>query len=198
MATPTPNTSASYLTQLLSLLPRGRVWPRDASSTLVQTLSGLTPSVARMDGAACGLVGDAFPATTVALLPEWEQTLGLPDPCVGPYPSLAKAQASVAAKLGARGGASAGYFIGLAAALGYTITIQTFAPARFGRATMGSPMRGTAWAYAWQVTAPYDTIRPAAFGSAPMGSPFRAWNSPVLECQIMEVAPAHATVIFNY
>ena len=79
------------------------------------------------------LVVDAFPATTVELLPEWENTLGLPDPCAGPSPTLGQRIAQVVARLTDSGGQSVAYFVELARRLGYDITVTQYAPSRFGR-----------------------------------------------------------------
>jgi uncharacterized protein YmfQ (DUF2313 family) len=57
-----------------------------------------------LDARAGQLIPDAFPCSTVELLPEWEATLGLPDPCVQPpLTTLQQRQAAVCAKLVARG-----------------------------------------------------------------------------------------------
>ena len=165
---------------------------------LAQTLTGLVPVYARTDAAACQLVEDAFPASTVALLPEWESSLGLPDPCAGQYATLAQRQAAVVAKLAGRGGQSVDYFVTLATNLGYEITITQFSPAKFGKATFGSPMLNNQWAHVWRVNAPVGALLTAHYTQSRFGDPYRSWNLPVLECQINEAAPAHTLVFYNY
>ncbi len=198
MPTPTPWGASDYLAAMKALLPRGRVWPRDVASILSKTLTGLVPVYARTDAAACALVGDAYPATTVALLPEWESSLGLPDPCAGQYATIPQRQAAVVAKLAGRGGQSVAYFVTLAANLGYPITIKQFAPAKFGQAKFGQPMLDGQWAHVWQVNAPIGAIRSAHYGQSRFGDAYRTWSLPVLECQVREAAPAHTVVIFDY
>ncbi len=195
---PTPWGVSDYLSAMKALLPRGRVWPREATSILSKTLTGLVPVYARTDAAACALVGDAYPATTVNLLPEWESSLGLPDPCAGQYATIPQRQAAVVAKLCGRGGQSVAYFVTLAANLGYPVTIAQFAPARFGRATFGTPFLTGQWAHVWQINAPVGAITSAQFASSRFGDPYREWNLPVLECQVREAAPAHTVVLFDY
>jgi uncharacterized protein YmfQ (DUF2313 family) len=50
-------------------------------------LSGFTPAFERLTARANNLLIDAFPGSTYELLPEWEATLGLPDPCAGEAPT---------------------------------------------------------------------------------------------------------------
>jgi uncharacterized protein YmfQ (DUF2313 family) len=120
-----------------------------------------------------GLIADAFPATTNELLPEWEKSLGLPDPYLGPDLSIDQRRAHVAAKFTLRGGQTPAYFISVAAALGYTITIKQFAPFRAGRSHAGVPAGGAAWAFAWQVNAPLTTIQYFRAGKSAAGDPLR-------------------------
>lgn len=192
-----PNYSAAdYLRALQALLPRGRVWPRDPDATQTKTLSGFTPVFERLTARANNLLIDAFPGTTYELLPEWEETLGLPDPCAGAAPSTQQRASQVVARLTATGGQSIAYFKAVAAALGYAITITQFSPSRFGR-PFGLPFGGTAWAFAWQVNAPTFTINSLQFGGS-FGTLFASWGNNVLQCELQRIAPAHTTVLFSY
>jgi uncharacterized protein YmfQ (DUF2313 family) len=53
-----------------------------------QVLYGLAKSYERETARANNLLVDSFPLTTYELLPEWESSLGLPDPCAGVAPIL--------------------------------------------------------------------------------------------------------------
>jgi uncharacterized protein YmfQ (DUF2313 family) len=192
-----PNYSpADYLSALQRLLPRGRIWSRDPDTVQAKVLSGYTPSAAAMTDRANNLLVDAFPATTYELLPDWESTLGLPDPCAGPAPTIQLRRAQVAARLTATGGQSIAYFTAIAAALGYSITITQFVPSRFGK-RFGTLFGGAAWAFAWQVNAPTFTIDKLRFGGS-FGTPFAAWGNNVLQCELLSYAPAHTIVNFSY
>ena len=81
-------TAADYLAALQALLPRGRVWPRDNGTVQTQVLSGLSPGFERLNSSAVNVLGEIFPPSTYQLLPEWEATLGLPDPCAGLSPTV--------------------------------------------------------------------------------------------------------------
>lgn len=194
-----PNYSAAdYLSAMQALMPRGRVWPKDADATQPQVLSGLVQVYARNTARANNLLVDAFPGTSVELLHEWEETLGLPDPCAGVAPTIAARNAQVLARFTGTGGQSAAYYIGYAAKLGYAITITEFAPARVGQSRVGQPLNGPAWAFAWQVNSPQATVTGSRAGSARVGDPLASWGNAVLQCEISEIIPAHTTVIFSY
>ena len=105
-----PNlTSADYLRAFQALMPRGRVWPRDQDAIQTQVLSGLTQIYSRQTGRSNYLLADSFPGTTYELLPEWESTLGLPDPCAGESPTVQQRRAQVVARLASGGGQSGLY-----------------------------------------------------------------------------------------
>jgi uncharacterized protein YmfQ (DUF2313 family) len=188
--------AADYLQALQALLPRGRVWPRDPDATQTKVLSGLTPVFERLTARANNLLIDAFPGSTYELLPEWEATLGLPDPCAGTAPTTQQRVAQVVARVTASGGQSIAYYTAVAAALGYQITITQFVPSRFGKA-FGTLFGGTAWAFAWQVNAPTFTINTLQFGGS-FGTPFASWGNNVLQCELQRIAPAHTTLLFSY
>ncbi|OUL79971.1 YmfQ family protein [Paraburkholderia hospita] len=194
-----PNyTAADFLKALQGLLPRGRIWPRAADAVQTQVLSGLAPSYARSTARANYLLTDAFPATTYELLPEWESTLGLPDPCAGVAPTIAQRQAQVLARFVGVGGPTIQSLTAFAANLGYTVTINQFVEARAGQLHAGDPCNGTAWSFAWQVNAPINTVTIATAGAMAAGDPLASWGNTVLECEMKAVMPAHTIPIFSY
>ncbi|MBR8435194.1 DUF2313 domain-containing protein [Burkholderia cenocepacia] len=192
-----PNYSAAdFLRALQSLLPRGRVWPRDSDAQQTKVLSGFTPTFATFAARAANLLVDAFPASTYELLPEWEATLGLPDPCAGEAPTTEQRVAQVVERLVATGGQSIAYFTAVAKAIGYTITVKQFVPSQFGM-TFGSPFGGDEWAFAWMISAPNFSVNELTFGGS-FGTPFTAWGNNVLQCELARYAPAHTILMFAY
>jgi len=189
-------TDADFLAALQALMPRGRVWPRDADAIQTKTLAGCAPTYTRLTSRANNVITDGFPASTYELLPEWEAALGLPDPCAGPAPTTQQRVAQVVARLTATGGQSIAYYTAVAAALGYAITVTQFVPSRFGK-NFGTLFGGTAWAFAWQVNAPTFTVNSLQFGGS-FGTPFASWGNNVLQCELQRFAPAHTTVLFSY
>lgn len=186
-----------YLQALQALLPRGRVWPRDPDAMQTKTLAALAKVYERTNIRANQLLTDAFPVATFELLQEWEETLGLPDPCAGVAPTVEARRAQVVARLKAQGGQSVAYYIAFAAALGYTITITQYVPARAGLLRAGQPLNGPDWAHAWTVTSPTFTITHAKAGLLSAGEPLAFWGNLVLTCELATVKPAHTVLAFS-
>lgn len=190
-------TDDDYLAAFQDLLPTGPIWPREPDAVQTQCLRALVPAFTRLATRAGNLLCDAFPVDPVELLAEWEETLGLPDPCVGVLPTLALRQQQVATRFTAAGGQSKSYLIAFARRLGYDITITEFTPWRFGQ-PFGLPMLGAIWCFVWQVNAPGFTIWEFSFGSDTFGDPFAAWLNDLLICELKRVAPAQTVPIFSF
>jgi uncharacterized protein YmfQ (DUF2313 family) len=144
------------------------------------------------------LIAQIFPCSTVELLPEWEASLGLPDPCTGPLPTTQQRTAAVCGKFAGRGGASRAYFERLAASLGFEIEIETYAPFEASRNRAGDPVYDEKWAYAWRIiAAPVQVVYfRASEGTA--GDPLATWGNQLLECEINRVKPAHTVIVWSY
>lgn len=196
---PPPAYSATdYLWQFQRLLPRGRVWHRGWGRVQDADLLTLMPTWARLGAWLSGIIAEAFPCSTSQLLPEWEATLGLPNPCTGPLPTIQQRQQAVCAKFAARGGQSIPYFIELAASLGYKITIEESAPFRASVNRAGDPDNSADWAFAWTVVGPLVTVTYFRADESTAGEPLATWGNDLLECMIREYAPAHTIPIFEY
>ncbi len=142
---------------------------------------------------------EADPSRAIALLPDWENDFGLPDSCSPADPTLQQRHASLLAKIASSpGGQSAAYYIGVAAQLGYTITITTFAVSCYGISVYGDPCRGIAWRFAWQVNAPEITVQCAEYGSSAYGDPFWTISDTELECRLSKIQPAYGVLWFQF
>ena len=194
-----PNLTADdFARALLALLPRGRVWPKEPDAIQAATALGLSGVYAWQTSRANNLLIDAFPATTSELLPEWELTLGLPDPCTGANPSMQQRRAQVVARLTSSGGQSAQFFIDFAAALGYTISVTNYAPFRAGQSRCGQQLGNQDWFFTWSVDAPENTVTHFAAGQSAAGDPLSTWGNDVLECELETLKPAHTILQFHY
>lgn len=190
---------AEFAAALLALLPRGLAWPREPDAVMVRALTGLAAAVAGLHRRAGDLSEvETDPARTVELLALWERAYGLPDPCVGDGQTLAQRRDALLARIAARGGQSRSYFIAIAAALGFEVTIEEFRPFRFGASAFGDPLQDQDWLFTWRVRAPEDTVRDFRFGESGFGEPFRIWGNAALECVLSRLAPAHTTVLYAY
>ncbi|HVJ53442.1 MAG TPA: YmfQ family protein [Aliidongia sp.] len=191
-------TADQWQDALLKLLPPGAAFPRDPTGPMGRVLGAVADSLARCEARALDLVQvEADPRSTVEMLPDWEAALGLPDPCAGPSPTIELRRAQVVARYIGQGGQTAAYFISVAAALGYPITITPRRPSQFGK-KFGTPFGGTAWAFTWQINAPTLTIRRFKFGAGAFGEPFTSVGNTVLICELQRLAPAHTIPLFKF
>lgn len=195
----TARTAAHYRDQLKALLPPGHAWTRDPGTTFEKLLDGMAQEWARLDARGDQLIREAIPSTTSELLPDWERVAGLPDDCGGQQSeTLQGRRADLIAKLTSTGGQSPAYFIAVAAALGYTITITEFRPFRAGYSSAGDQLTNNEWAHTWQVNAPETTISNFRAGQSQAGEPLRTWGNERLECTMNDLKPAHTHVLFAY
>lgn len=166
---------ADHLASLLAKLPPGRAWPRDPDATQVAYWNGVADFYAVQTANAKALLADAFPANTVQLLPEWQASLGLPDPA-GTDPRTATAQ--VVWKFASFSGPTPAAFTAFAAALGFTVTVESRAPFRAGQSRAGQRVGKSDWFFAWTITGPSDLATVTGL--------------------LTEVAPAHSILLFRY
>lgn len=187
-----------YRRALLSLLPQGKAWPRDEDSVLSLLALGLATVYERTSDRAGQLVVDAFPATTVELLGEWESTLGLPDPCAGDNPTLQQRVGQVVSRLLDNGGQSLAALQSFAADLGYTVTVTNDAPFRVGQSHVGDHLGRDDWSSTWAANAALVNVIPFRVGRSAVGEPLASWGNETLECELAERAPAHSVPQFRY
>lgn len=179
--------AADYLAALQALMPRGRVWSRDPSTVQTKVLAGLTKSYEAQNARSNNLLSDAFPRTSVELLPEWEATLGLPALAAGPAPSVLARQTLVVARFVGVGGQSIPSFSNYATLLGFAVTFTRHAPFRCGQSRSGQALGAPEQIYA--LTA--STSRGAA-----TASPYGAYGPAVLQAEMQRIAPPFA--VLNY
>jgi len=192
-------TAAEYREQLKQLLPPGQAFPRDPGTTLHDLLDGMSIELARIDNRGFTLPLEANPTTTSELLGDWERVAGLPDRCSGVLEeTLQGRRNALLAKLSSTGGQSPGYFISVAAVLGYQVTITEFRPFRVGRSKVGEALTNGDWQFAWQVNAPETTVVSFRVGLSAAGEPLRSWGNEILECKLNQIKPAHTLLLFSY
>lgn len=121
-----------FLVGIQNLLPPGKAWSRSSDSLMTQVLRTWAVGQARAHARQVNLLSDAFPATAYELLPEWEASEGLPDPCAGLSPTDTQRRNQVLARLKNQGGQTIATFVAFAAELGVTITIDELSNWRVG------------------------------------------------------------------
>jgi len=188
--------AVAYLSQLIQLLPSGSAWVAETGSVLRGLLHAGAEMLADVHRRATDLLDEADPRTAFELLPEWEKEVGLPGKCSASADTIRERQAMVHAKWISRGGQSRPYFINLAKALGYVITITEFTPFTC-EDTCEDAVTDEGWVFVWQTNAAATTIINSTCESS-CEDPLRDWGNTILECVITEDKPAHTQVIFTY
>lgn len=188
----------AYRQQLAALLPVGLPWQRDPDTLLQRLLLAWGDELARVDARAAVLLDEAIPSATAELLADWERACGLPGPCLPLGGTVALRRAALVMRIIADGGQTPAFYIALAAALGFTITITEYAPTRLD-ARLDVPLRGEDAAHCWAVHC--NAVGSVGyFGvSDRLDVPLSYWPvATVLECMLRKLAPAHTTLIFTY
>lgn len=206
--------AAEYADAFNNLLPTGPAWPRQDGAVLQEFLAGLSEiwgdPVERL--AALLLETESDPRATFLLLPEWERAWGLPDPCLDEPVTIAARQKALVTKMTYMGGQSREFFIGVAAEIGYEITIREFSPFMCGYSRCGDTRDlDDGVHYRWEIGPPkmrfywvvhVDTTRllwfRAASGQAGVDPMVHIGLATDLECILRRWKPAHTILIFDY
>lgn len=204
-------TGDQLLPQVLASAPRGEAWGTDeaddgngASPVQRRTWLGVATCLAAIYRWCFEVVTQAFPTAITFSLADWEEELGLPDPCGPNNPSFAARKSAVRAKLAAQGGASPGYFVCVARAAGYDIAIDE--PKGFecsgselgGRDELTATDPETVW-----IVRP-EGYRMYEFELGPGGGELGSGGSRLvsysdiagLECLLRGISPVHTQLVF--
>lgn len=171
-----------YKQQLIALLPTGPAWPSLNSDTnFSKLIEGLAEELARVDVRIHSLLEEAFPNTTLELLPDWERVAGLPDQCTGELGTLQQRHNALMGVLTTKRRLSKAFYIDLASRIGFLIDITELPN------------------FTWRVTAALD-VNAVYFktGLSVIGEPLVSSLNNLLECVIQKLKPAHTIVEFNY
>lgn len=172
-----------YREQFLALLPPGRIWPEDRSSSFQQLALAFGAQLARVHESVLRvLVQELDPRVTVDLLPEWETELGLPDPCTPAAQTIQERRQRVVAALTVQPSPTLQYLRTLAEALGYTGALLVETPP-----------------FSLTVAVPNPRITYARTGASRCGDYLARYERAAdLECVLVKQKPAHITLVFNY
>ena len=190
-------TAADFLALAQALLPPGQAWPRDESALITKLLSGISGETSDFHNQAVNFLEfEANPYTTTVLLPDWEAAFGLPDPCVPQPQTLQQRRNALVGRLAADGGQSIAYYIAVAAAVGFLVTITEYRPYTC-ETPVDQPIYDDAWRFALGIHAPAETVVPFTCQSG-CDDPLQVWGNELLECTIKRIAAAHITPLFFY
>lgn len=197
-------TAPEFAQVIADELPTGTAWPRDVDGELMAWCDGNAQIWGDVAARAAALLTvESDPRFTYEMLPDWERAFGLPDPCVKRTLTLPERRQALVNKLTTLGGQSRAFFIGVAASLGYTITIREFQPFQFGLSSFGGS-RGKFFLpnsrFYWRVTVTGPRLTRFNFSTSSFGrdSFLEIIKAVDLQCVFTRWKPAHTVVLFNY
>lgn len=209
-------TTQAYRALLERMAPRGVFFRAVRATPWFNLMSGVAVELARVHNVALDwLLEESDPNTATdpinpdgnqnygGLLSDWERVLGLPDPeCVIEATTVQQRQALAAAKLGSYGGSTAAYLVEVAAAAGFTITIDANNdgphPWRCGTTGCDEPIYNTEWAWAFIVNGVTAHAIYFRCGTSGCDEPLVDWGNDLLECLIHKLKPAESLPHFVY
>ena len=192
-----PVGAEAYLGQLQALLPQGRAWTRRPDAVLTRLLAAEADELADIDLAATQLLDEVRPDTTVALLPEWERVLGLPDDCSDPDAGFFQRQAAVLERVVAQPTLNRSDYIAIGAKFGLTVTVDENDQAR-ADAIAGLDTTNGKWRFVWWVNIADDGIQRFDTLSDTETPLVEFDRSSELECRLLKAAPAHTHLVIAY
>lgn len=191
------HTAEHYREALRALLPPGQLWPESITSMVSSFLEAIAQEFARLEEFGYGLLDEVDPRTTTQLLSDWERVAGLPDPCHGLGETVQARRAELIARLTAQGSLSRQFYIDVAAAFGFAITIDEFDESNPGPGGLG--YSGQDWRHVWRVNAPaVNTTTVFRVGESRCGERLRAWGNQPFECLFARIKPLHTRVLHAY
>lgn len=194
-------TPTEYLRLLQSLLPKGPAWNRNENSKLSEFLLAQADEFSRVDSRSEDLLLEKDTRYSSELLIDHEIDLGLPDECSEEGSTITERRRIAHSKLITLGQQNPAYFIELALAYGWTITITEYSPFWCGDGGAGDPCGDQEVIFYWKVTIEYtggDIIYFVAGSSESGDSLAFIPGTSSLVCMLNKYKPAHTTLIFDY
>jgi uncharacterized protein YmfQ (DUF2313 family) len=189
-------TFAEWLSATMDLWPLGIAWSRDPASNLTK-LSGVIAQErqTRHERKLQLLDVEAVPTSSAELLPDWEQALGLPDPCRAVPGTRAERIAQLADVFFADHPPTPANMTAWALAAGWNITIREQRDFVAGVSMAGDAVGESDFTWVVTVLNQQQTffIADRNFANDPL------WTFPdltTLQCVIRRAAPGHHRVFF--
>ncbi len=192
-------TPSDYLRLLQSLLPKGTAWNRNEGSALTQFLYGQAEEFARVDNRSGELLNERDTRISSELLVDHETDLGLPDDCSPEGETIQERRLAAHARLIALGQQTPQYFIDVAAAAGWTISITEYTPFWCGIGVCGDPIGDQDNIFHWKITITVsEEIIYFLCGSSQCGDPLQLIKgTDSIICTLTKLKPAHTILTFD-
>lgn len=191
--------SNKYTSLIHKLLPSGRAWNKQQGSNLDKLADGISQEFLRVEKRGEDLIVELDPTRASALLPEWENLLGLPDPSFGIPITVQERRNLVVLKISLRGGQSRQFYIDLIKKLGFDIEIVEHRPFRVGQSSCGDALHtGDDWRHTWTVELKQAVKFYFRVGQSSVGDPLVSYRNEVVQGIIEKLKPAHTKVLYKF
>lgn len=204
-----------YQDLLKRLFPVGRAWENVKNHNL---LRGMAIEFCRIDDRGADLLRELNPATSLELLEDWEQLLGIPDECTPDGQTIEERRLQVTQKMGTLGGLNANYLEHIASLLGFDIIIENPVPfrvgiARVGQALTNNEIRDTfrvganrvgdqlrvfGWQFYFIANIPATELNQFRVGQNRVGDRLVETGNELLQCTLRKNKPANSGVVFRF
>ena len=185
------------LRELIAISPDGEALPLDGAGIWPLWLAPLASEISLCEASAEGMLVEINPGDAVILLPDYERVLG-PDPFGRDPTDLAGRQTLAFQRWTMRGGQSIAFFIGLAASLGVTITIDEAWPLECGEAECGDSLISDPEGLKWLVTLPQTQVFEPECGAIECGDDMGSFEPSFVQTLISALRPASTEPVFSY
>lgn len=119
---------AQWTNSLLAQMPRGVLWQRSTSLDLYKYTQGYASRLQQAEASADSLLLEMRPESTLQLLDEWDEYLGLPECTPNPPSSIEYRRYAIVEKYHRKGGLQAWNIQKLATDLGFTVEVDEAFP----------------------------------------------------------------------
>jgi uncharacterized protein YmfQ (DUF2313 family) len=200
MTLPPPRTTDQAQAGIATLLPDGWAATRDPDDYEGALFRPMGQEFSLIEGSLAAMLPQIDPRQAPNLLPNWEQALGLPDPCMAAYPITDTVTRGLLAfeRLTNAGTICAGYFERQALLVGETITIQEFPASLCGTMKCGDSLNPSPGQCNILVTLPTTEVTRFVCGASTAGDSLGAYDHSVMECIIRAGVPLYVTPYFSY
>lgn len=187
-----------YRQQALDLLPPGRIWNREPGSAMATLFLALSGEWERTESRVLDALENTDPRTVIELLSAWELAYGLPGDCATLAATSVLRRLALTGAVTAQGGQTPGYYIEVAAALGWPVEVEEEELFRVDQDGIGAPVATDSWQWAWRIHAPEFAPVFVTSGAGATGQPLQTSDSDSLECTLFDLMPAHTVLEFVY
>lgn len=203
-----PRDADAYGEAFARLFPQGSAWPRSEDSVFQRAIRGIAAIFGDIDArAGTFLEIESDPRRTAELLSEWEAAFGLPDDCISEPVTIDDRRTALLQRMTLLGSPSRAFFIGLAASVGYEITISECVPFQCGIHSCGYNDDESLWGvgpeeirFVWFVHVSGARLSWFRAGSGELGIDhhLEIGIASDLECLLRRLSPAHTQLFFDY